>query len=321
MAIYTFYGRRQTHMRLISSANRGQYIRLMIISSTEILGTIPLGTYYIVCTAKTGLVPWMGWARMHSRASVVVQVPGFIWRNVPMASINVELYRWSLVACAFLFFALFGLSGEAREHYYRLYKSLAKLVGRSTSTAPGTQLTCVVRLPCRVCPGLTSFFFGSTPPVPYMKRNGDGTNSIMVQMGQKKDSLSIISVSLADSDQSSTMSISMGSTPNQDSITMKLEDSDSDTMSFYTAKSSYEPGMEHECQLPPPRGLPLTVRPVSVPSVPPPVFLPTFRPTSMPLAPPPGIPPTLHPTSFVSHFPDPTKSTMPAHASSNVETV
>jgi hypothetical protein len=116
----------------------------------------------------------------------------------------------------------------------------------------------------------------------------------------------------------------VGSTLNQDSMTLKLEDSDSDTMSFYTAKSFYEPGMEHECQLLPPPGLPPTVRPVSVPSVPPPVFLPTFRPTSMPLAPPPGIPPTgptLHPTSFVSHFPDPTKSTMPVHASSNVETV
>jgi hypothetical protein len=156
MAIYTFYGRRQNHMKLISSANRGRYIRLMIISSTEILGTIPLGTYYIVSAAKMGVVPWMGWAHMHSHASDVVQVPGFIWRNDPVESRNVELYRWSLVLCAFLFFALFGLAGEAREHYYRLYKSLAKLVGRSTSTAHGAQVTCVVRSPCRVCPGLTS---------------------------------------------------------------------------------------------------------------------------------------------------------------------
>ena len=134
-------------MQLTSSANRGQYLRLMAISSIEILGTIPLGTYYIVTNAKAGVVPWRGWARMHSHSSEVIQVAGFIWRNNPQGSVDIEMFRWEHVGCAFIFFALFGFSGEAREHYHRLFKLLARRMGKSTSALCGTQPACVVRLP------------------------------------------------------------------------------------------------------------------------------------------------------------------------------
>jgi hypothetical protein len=319
MAIYAFYKRRRNHLQLTSSANRGRYLRLMVISSTEVLGTIPVGTYYIVTIAKMGVAPWKGWARMHSHRSEVIQVAGFIWKNNPVLSFELELLRWSLVACAFLFFALFGITGEAREHYYRLYKSLARRIGKSTSTPHGAPLACVVRLPCwsvLIHLGLRHSFSCSTPSVPYVKRNDGATNPIMVQMGRNNDNLSI-----SFTDQSSTVSISMESTLIQDSMTLKDSDSDSDIVSFYTAKSSNEPGMEHQYQLAPPPGLLPTLRPVSVPSAPPPVYLPTVRPASVPSAPPPGILPTLHPASVLPHFPEPTKSTMPVYASSSVETV
>ena len=120
----------------------------MAISSTEILGTIPLGTYFIVSYVKTGIVPWPGWARLHRHYSEVVQVPSSIWKNDPRASLGLELFRWSLVACAFLFFALFGLSDEAREHYYNLYRLLARRIGKSTPAPHGAPLACVVRFLC-----------------------------------------------------------------------------------------------------------------------------------------------------------------------------
>src|SRR6266436_3306583 len=133
-----------------------------------------------------------------------------------------------------------------------------------------------------------------------MKRNGGLTNSIVVQMSRAKDSLSISSA-----DQSSTLSISMESTLDQDSMT--LQDSDSDTVSFHTAKSFQGTGMEHHWQLAPPPGFLQTVRPVSLPSAPLPVFLPSIRPASVALAPP-GILPTLHAACTLRHFPDPSKS-------------
>jgi pheromone a factor receptor len=135
MSIYAFYKRRQEQLQFISSTDRGMYLRLMAISVIEILGTIPLGTYYIVIIAKMGFVPWKGWARMHSHD--VEQVAGFIWRNDHVSALSLELFRWSLVGCAFLFFALFGFSCEAREHYYRLYNSLARRIGKSPSTPHG----------------------------------------------------------------------------------------------------------------------------------------------------------------------------------------
>jgi hypothetical protein len=157
----------------------------------------------------------------------------------------------------------------------------------------------------------------------------------MIQTGQDKDNSGI---SLTLTDHPSILSISMDSIRNSDSTT--VPDSDSGTVSFYTAKSFDEPGMERQCQLAPPLapGLLPTVRPVSVPSAPPPVFLPTarpgsvpsaplqaflsnFRPVSLPSAPPPEITPTVRPATVPPHFPDAFELTMPVHASSNIETV
>jgi len=144
-------------MQLISSANRGRYLRLMAISLIEILGTIPIGTCITVSNAKTGVIPWKGWATVHRHFSEVNQVASFIWKNDPVVSLNLELFRWSLVACAFTFFAFFGFVGETRERYYRLYRSLARRIGKSTSTTPHwAPLACVVLL---ICPYPFCFIF------------------------------------------------------------------------------------------------------------------------------------------------------------------
>ena len=127
MAICAFYKRRRNHMQLISSHKGGQYLRLMAISTTEIFGTIPLGTFYMVLDAKLGVSPWTGWASMHRYDSRVGQVAGFIWKNEPLEALCLEMFRWSLVACAFIFFALFGFTFEAREQYYGLYKFLTRV--------------------------------------------------------------------------------------------------------------------------------------------------------------------------------------------------
>ena len=148
MAICGFYKRRCNLMKLMSGHNGGQYLRLMAISATDMLATIPLGTYFIVTNAKLGVVPWKGWAYTHSHFSEVKQIAGFDWRNDPLAAINLEMFRWLFVACAFIFFALFGFTGEACEHYHRLYMLLARRIGKSTSTLHGAPHAYVVRLLC-----------------------------------------------------------------------------------------------------------------------------------------------------------------------------
>ncbi|KAF8484428.1 pheromone A receptor-domain-containing protein [Russula emetica] len=236
------------------------------ISSVGVSATIPLVTFFIVSNAKTGIKPWKSWADTHNHYSVVPQIAGFVWKNIPGAAMGLELYRWSLVLCALLFFALFGFAVEAREHYYRLYKLLARCVGysMSTGTPHGAPHACVllIRLPYWYVPdsvGFTSFLFYNAPPVPHVKRNELGsvtvTVPIIVPTGRHKDSLSL-------TDQSSMLSISTTSTPNPNSTTDQA--SLSDTVSFYHSAKSFD-DLEMLDQSSPPAGNLLTAPPTSVP--------------------------------------------------------
>ncbi len=121
---------------------------MIVISSVEVFATIPVATFFIVSDAKAGFIPWKSWADTHNHYSVVYQVPGFVWRNIPGAALGLEVYRWALVASAFIFFSLFGFAAEAREQYYRLYKLLARLVSTS-SALHGAPHAYVVRSLCR----------------------------------------------------------------------------------------------------------------------------------------------------------------------------
>ena len=146
MNIYLFYTRERRFRQLMSSVglNRNRYIRLMAISATEILGTIPLGTLIIVKNAKLGVHPWKGWAKTHEQYSVVYQIPAFIWKNFPDSVFALEMYRWLLVLCAFLFFALFGFADEARRNYRSVYASITSRIGYPISALHKSSHACVV---------------------------------------------------------------------------------------------------------------------------------------------------------------------------------
>ena len=126
-------------MSSTSGFSRSRYLRLIAISTADVLGTIPLATFFVAFEAKSGIVPWKSWADTHSHYSVV-QVPDFVWKNIPVLAVSFEMYRWSLVGGAFIFFALFGFAVEAREQYYRLCVLLARLsrhiTGSTSSPTP-----------------------------------------------------------------------------------------------------------------------------------------------------------------------------------------
>jgi Pheromone A receptor len=185
--------------------SRGRYFRLMALSATEILGTIPLGTYFIVTNAKAGVQPWESWAEIHSNYSDVHQVPSIVWEGDPFLAGGLEIFRWSLVACAFIFFAFFGFADEACQHYRSVYTSIASRIRYSTSTLRGSTLrgssyACVVRSPCWSVKA--HLLFCSTSSAQHMKRK-DGVAVVVVRTGgdnKRKSSVSFI-------DRSSTPSI------------------------------------------------------------------------------------------------------------------
>jgi pheromone a factor receptor len=136
-------------MQLMTSSqglNRGRYIRLMALASIEILGTIPIGTYILVSNSG-GVTPYR-WASVHSHYSEVYQIPSVVWKNNSTWTTGLEMFRWLLVACAFIFFAFFGFADDARQHYRLVYTSLARRLGYPTSTLRGSSHVpvCVVHL-------------------------------------------------------------------------------------------------------------------------------------------------------------------------------
>ncbi|KAI0830078.1 STE3-domain-containing protein [Trametes gibbosa] len=95
-----------------------RYYRLMALAATEILFTIPLGVYELYSNAIDGaLHPWLGWNDTHFNFSVVEEVPALAWRTYPKLLIPLEMSRWVLPVCAFVFFGYFGFAEEARRHY------------------------------------------------------------------------------------------------------------------------------------------------------------------------------------------------------------
>ncbi|KAI9509914.1 STE3-domain-containing protein [Russula earlei] len=131
MTIHHFYKRGRQFREISPGVNRGRYFRLMALSSVDMIASIPLATYMIVRNAQLGVTPWISWDDTHSNYSRVIQIAAFIWKNDPNFA-GLELYRWLLVACAFVFFAFFGFADEARQHYRLVYVSLVSRIGFST---------------------------------------------------------------------------------------------------------------------------------------------------------------------------------------------
>ena len=239
---YVFYKRQRQFNELMLASpglSRGRYIRLMAIGAIEILGTIPLGTYFIVISAKSGVNSWKGWAYTHSNYSEVIQVAGFIWKNDPNVAHPTEIYRWSLVACAFIFFALFGFADEARLCYRRVYTSLASRIGYSTFTLHGSSHGYVIHVvdPSKRIGELTLFCSNSS--MPYL-RSKNGVIVSVVSTGNKRRS------SVSSIDQPSTIPTISIASDIKDEFKIEYSHTNSATSSYV---ENFELKMERQSTL------------------------------------------------------------------------
>jgi pheromone a factor receptor len=137
LTIRAFAKRRVQFKQLLSAnsnLNSNRYFRLMCLAGIELLCTIPLSSWVLYNNAANGVVPWKGWEDTHSHFARVDQIPAIIWRNNYATHVSFELTRWSMVVCAFIFFAFFGFADEARKNYRHAFSSVAKRVGYSTGS-------------------------------------------------------------------------------------------------------------------------------------------------------------------------------------------
>jgi pheromone a factor receptor len=134
LTIRTLKRRRSELKQLLSSGsdlNSGYYFRLMGLASIELFLTVPLGSYVLYLNLQE-LNPWRGWSDTHLRFSYVDQYPSLIWKSSHLAIVEFELGRWSSVMCAFIFFAFFGFTKDARKNYRIAFNTVCKKVEYGT---------------------------------------------------------------------------------------------------------------------------------------------------------------------------------------------
>lgn len=128
---------RRAQFKELLSANRNmsssRYFRLMGLAGIEVLGTIPVGAYTVYLNVTVSPIqPWISWANTHYDFSRVAQYPYVVWTENYQMAVSLQLSRYLIVACAFIFFAFFGFADEARRNYRMAYTSIAKKVGMTT---------------------------------------------------------------------------------------------------------------------------------------------------------------------------------------------
>jgi Pheromone A receptor len=186
--IYQLYKYRRRFKETISSdssQSRGFYIRLILLSTIEMCGTVPLASYLVASDVRQGVMKW-NWTDVHRNYSRIPQIPKIEWKNNPKIVSTLEMFRWSLVLCAFIFFAFFGLAVEAWQHYRCLYRWLARHV-RSlvpSDTFFRSSRRYVVQRVAFECLG--SYFFRTTSS-PHLKKESAGRMVFAAKPGRSED--------------------------------------------------------------------------------------------------------------------------------------
>ena len=137
LSIKNFNKSRLQFNDLLSSYNNltsSRYVRLMCLAATELLLTLPLGSFSIYLNVRAGISPWISWADTHFGFSRVDQTLAIYWRMDPTNNISLELTRWLPIFCAFVFFGFFGFADEARKNYRSVFETVVKRVGITTSS-------------------------------------------------------------------------------------------------------------------------------------------------------------------------------------------
>jgi hypothetical protein len=132
LTLRTLARRRSELKQLLSSdsdIDSGCYFRLMGLAGVELLLGVPLASYFLYLNINSGIFPWRGWSDTHFYFSRVDQYSSPIWKSSPINLAACELSRWSVVVCAFIFFAFFGFTDEARKNYRIAFSAVARKVG------------------------------------------------------------------------------------------------------------------------------------------------------------------------------------------------
>nr|AAQ96346.1 pheromone receptor Rcb3 B43 [Coprinopsis cinerea] len=162
LTLRAFMQRRAQFSQLISSNSSltvNRYFRLMSLATLELLFNLPITTYGLYLNISRPIYPWTSWSDIHHNWHIIDTFPRVLWGNNPVHVVTLELSRWSLVFCAFLFFGFFGFADEARRNYRKVFTFIVKQFGFQPSSSNEKK---------------TVFVYKPAPPLPtYMPRSVD----------------------------------------------------------------------------------------------------------------------------------------------------
>ena len=156
LSIHAFCKRRSQLIECLSSQdlNMPRYITLMGFSVYDLLTGIPIAVFYLYHKFREQL-PFPGLSEEHHHFSQVLQVPAVLWRATMIDELNYELDRWLMVSSAFVLFAIFGFTQEARDKYRAVLQSVVRvfitMTGIKFRSRPGNKAE-----------GCVTFFYSST---------------------------------------------------------------------------------------------------------------------------------------------------------------
>lgn len=111
--------------------NRSQFFRLFALGCFDSFITLPI-SFMALVTNIVGSGPlfnfYQGWSLIHSNWGPVFS-PKSVWATLKWSIFSVYWDEWFNPFYALVFFALFGLTPEAREWYYKAFRCVSRPFG------------------------------------------------------------------------------------------------------------------------------------------------------------------------------------------------
>lgn len=117
-----------------NSVNHSSYLRILALGCLDIFVTLPIGILGLVIDVKQNMIVfYTGWTVLHTEWEPL-GITKEMWGSTPFGTFDVKWNEWVNVFFALIYFALFGLTAEARAKYRRTFRLFLRPTGLKLTT-------------------------------------------------------------------------------------------------------------------------------------------------------------------------------------------
>jgi pheromone a factor receptor len=149
MAIYNFTSRRMQFKQVLQNKggglNTSRFVRLVALSSVEMLLAVPISAYTLATSAKDYLEPIASWSDVHLDWYRIDKFDAASATALGQALVITSAQRWIPVFASFAYFTFFGMQEEALTSYKDRAVWIAQLPARAINKMCGRSQLVVVQ--------------------------------------------------------------------------------------------------------------------------------------------------------------------------------